>query len=381
MEDEREDGQLCLQLVGRLAADAFTGAAVRVAAGDFLEEAHEAHLIDSWLLCTHVLLPEKVLPPLLALLAQVPLLQVVYQSDVVVLAWVDRGGQTGQPAPETLWSRLSLHPHHQEGVVDEVELHKELSINAQLLPKLLGESIIDFQLVLQPAEVQVLEDAANSSAVAVALLQSHAVCSGALHVVGPDDLVARTACVILHEEDVVGLAGLALNAEEAVGLGEESVGVGEEMSVEVLEVLEEEGELVLVDGLEDVAAVGGEEKELPAASALTLHDPIQLVTVLHQFEAAPDLAQLLLRQQPAEHPRREDGKRAGEEGDAGEDVGCLLVVLDEFGADEEADFLVEVEALEVVDAVEVIGGREVLLVGDLDAGEEGDDLGQGGVPG
>lgn len=62
---------------------------MRIADCDFLDEAHEAVLVDSRLLGTHIMLPEKILPPLLTLLPQIPLLQVVDEGDVVVLSRVN----------------------------------------------------------------------------------------------------------------------------------------------------------------------------------------------------------------------------------------------------------------------------------------------------
>ncbi len=70
---------------GGSAAKLLPGDYLGIAPGDFSNESHEAELVVAGLLCANIVLPEEVLPPLLALLPQVPLLQVVNQRYVIML--------------------------------------------------------------------------------------------------------------------------------------------------------------------------------------------------------------------------------------------------------------------------------------------------------
>ena len=107
----------------------------------------------------------------------------------------------------------------------------------------------------------------------------------ALEVVGAEDLAFVTAQDVLHEDDVVGALDLvSVEGEESVDSGEQAARVASEVLVEERQVALEEVELVLSDGLEDVAVVGGEEEELSAAAALTLNQVEHLAGVPVKLE-------------------------------------------------------------------------------------------------
>ena len=272
---------------------------MRVARGDVLQKLHEPELIHARLLRTHVLLPEELLPPLLALLLQVPLLKVIDQGNMVELTGIDGRPDSVQPLPKLGVGRRAIpsDPHDKQRVINDVQIPQKLSVYPQLSPQFLGQRGIDFNLVLQMNEIQILQDRSPDQVLILilAFLQDLPIVSRALHVVGPRDLFALAPRDVLHQQDVVLLVDLlVLDLEHAVDLGDESVAVGEVVAVEALQVLQQEVELQFVYGLEDVLVVGGEEEKLAALAAVALDQLVELVAVLQQVKTAPKLEHLVL---------------------------------------------------------------------------------------
>lgn len=107
-----ELSQFCLPgLAGFLSADEFPRHAMGVTRSNILQKLHESKLIHTGLLRTYVLLPEELLPPLFALLLQVPLLKVIYQRNMVKLTRVDGRPYSVQSLPKLRVGRRTIPPH------------------------------------------------------------------------------------------------------------------------------------------------------------------------------------------------------------------------------------------------------------------------------
>jgi hypothetical protein len=89
-----------LRVICRLPAEDLSGDSLRIAACNFSDEPHESKLVVTGFLGTDIMFAEEVLPPLLTLLPQVPFLQVVNQSKVVMLGRFDCRKHATQSAPE-----------------------------------------------------------------------------------------------------------------------------------------------------------------------------------------------------------------------------------------------------------------------------------------
>lgn len=103
---------------------------------------------------------------------------------------------------------------------------------------------------------------------------------------------------------------IAMEGEKSVDFGEEGVSVVEIVVVEIDQAGFDEVELFLIDGLEDVFVVEGEEKELAASATLSLHQVEHLLGVALQFERLENVLESVLVQEHLEHFRSVDEHRA-----------------------------------------------------------------------
>jgi hypothetical protein len=187
---------------------------------------------------------------------------------------------------------------------------------------------------------------------------------------------------------------MSLEGEQPVDLRQQRVGIPLIVLMKIDEVLLQELKLVLRDSLQYILIIVGEKEELPAPPPLPLHEVEHLPRVVVQLEGLEDILQVIVGQHHLEYLRRVyrhlalQDPQARQEGEIDEVVFYylrvdryrhLFVVVDlphragdlhlvvggRFGLGVVAE---EVPAVGLVDVV-------VLLVGDVDARDDGDDLG------
>ena len=171
-------------------------------------------------LSAKVLFAQHFLPPLLALLLQVPPLQIIDDSEVVELVGTAFHWNPLTVAPEVLFLRLPFpeDPDHQKGVVEDVQVSEKDRVLLEDLPQLLlldaGHS--DALLLLQKIEILegfLMEFVGGKCIASVDL----PVVLAALEVISSEDLAPVATEDVLHEDEVVGSLDLvAMEGEETV---------------------------------------------------------------------------------------------------------------------------------------------------------------------
>jgi hypothetical protein len=146
---------------------------------------------------------------------------------------------------------------------------------------------------------------------------------------------------VLHHEYVVNSVYVSvLNLEHSVNFCDKSSRVFPEMLVKLLKLLKQSYKLFLGYCLQNIPIVFAEEEKFSTSSpTIVAHDPIQFVTVFFQVKALVNPRYAVLVKQMLENLRRIDCELSVQKREPWQEKSFLLVVIEPFRVDSEADLL------------------------------------------